>query len=204
MEAYCIPDQKASTVADCFVDLILRFGVPKSILTDQGTNFESSLVKRVCDMLGISKLRCTAAHPQTDGETERFDRTLCETLTQYVDENQRDWDTRVPVCVSGFRFSSHSTTGYPPLELVYGRDARTTVASEVLDDGNELVCGSCREYVSALQRRLTTEHSAALDSLKNRQNRSQVPNTSDITEGDKMMLKVQPVKRGTVKKLANR
>ena len=63
VEAFCIPDQKATTVADCFVELISRFGVPKSILTDQGTNFESALVKRICEMLGITKLRCTAAHP---------------------------------------------------------------------------------------------------------------------------------------------
>ena len=123
METYCLPDQRATTVADCFVDLISRFGVPKSILTDQGTNFESALVKRICELLGISKLRCTAVHPQTDGQTERFNRTLCDSLTHYVNSNQTDWDKWVGVCVSAFRFTKHSTTGYSPFELVHGVEA---------------------------------------------------------------------------------
>jgi len=169
-----------------------------------GTNFESTLVKTICQRLGISKLRCTVAHPQTDGQTERFNRTLCDSLTHYVSANQRDWDRWVGVCVSAFRFSRHSTTGYSPFELVYGQDPRVPVLSEVVDDVDTLTCGTYREYVHGLERRLTVDRANALRALEIRQERSTVPNTSDIQVGDKVMLKVQAVKRGTAKKLANR
>ena len=204
VETYCIPDQKATTVADCFVDLISRFGVPKSILTDRGTNFESALVKRICEMLGISKVRCTAAHPQTDGQTERFNRTLCDSLTHYVNANQTDWDRWVGVCVSAFRFSQHSTTGYSPFELTHGVEPRVPVVSEIVDDSQELTCSTYQEYVNGLRRRLATDRSRALSSLENRQQQSMVPGSSDIQLHDQVMLKVQAVKRGRTKKLSDR
>ena len=204
VETYCLPDQRATTVADCFVDLISRFGVPKSILTDQGTNFESALVKRICELLGISKLRCTAAHPQTDGQTERFNRTLCDSLTHYVNSNQTDWDKWVGVCVSAFRFTKHSTTGYSPFELVHGVEARVPVVSEIVDDAGELGCSTYQEYVNMLKQRLTVDRGNALLSIENRQQRSMVPNSSDIQLNDKVMLKVHAVKRGRVKKLSDR
>ena len=201
---YCIPDQKATTVADCFVDLISRFGVPKSILTDKGTNFESALVRRICEMLGITKLRCTDAHPQTNGQTERFNRTLCDMLTHYVNENQSDWDRWVGVCASAFRFSRHTTTGYSPFELVYGAEPRVPVVSEMLDDASELRCGTYGQYVDGLKRRLSVDRAQAHKSLVERQTRSSVPSASDIQLGDKVMLKVHAVKRGHVKKLSKR
>ena len=204
VETYCIPDQKATTVADCFVDLISRFGVPKSILTDKGTNFERALVRRICEMLGITKLRCTAAHPQTDGQTERFNRTLCDMLTHYVNENRSDWDRWVGVCASAFRFSRHTTTGYSPFELVYGAEPRVPVVSEMLDDASELRCGTYGQYVDGLKRRLSVDRAQAHKSLVERQTRSSVPSASDIQLGDKVMLKVHAVKRGHVKKLSNR
>ena len=204
VEAFCIPDQKATTVADCFVELISRFGVPKSILTDQGTNFESALVKRICEMLGITKLRCTAAHPQTDGQTERFNRTLCDSLTHYVNANQTDWDRWVCICVSAFRFSRHSTTGYSPFELVYGTEPRVPVTSEIVDDADQLACGSYRDYVRDLRQNLSVNSRGALHSLEESQRRSSVEGLSDLKVGDKVMLKVHAVKRGTVKKLSDR
>ena len=204
VETFCIPDQKATTVADCFVELISRFGVPKSILTDQGTNFESALIKRICESLGITKLRCTAAHPQTDGQTERFNRTLCDSLTHYVNVNQTDWDKWVSICVSAFRFSRHTTTGYSPFELVYGTEPRVPVTSEIVDDADELACGTYREYVRDLKQRMSVDGGKALQSLVESQRRSAVEGSSDLKVGDRVMLKVHAVKRGTVKKLSNR
>ena len=138
--------------------------MPKSILTDKGTNFESALVRRICDLLGITKLRCTSAHPQTDGQTERFNRTLCDMLTHYVNENQTDWERWVGVCVSAYRFSRHTTTGYSPFELAYGAEPRVPLVSE-MDDSSELRCGTYEQYVHSLKRRLDVDRAQAHKSL---------------------------------------
>ena len=108
------------------------------------------------------------------------------------------------VCVSAFRFSQHSTTGYSPFELTHGVEPRVPVVSEIVDDSQELTCSTYHEYVNGLRRRLATDRSRALRSLENRQQQSMVPGSSDIQLHDKVMLKVQAVKRGRTKKLSHR
>ena len=85
VEAYALPDQTAQTVADVLVrDFICRFGAPTYLHSDQGKNFESHLLKEVCQLLGIKKTRTTAYHPQCDGQVERFNRTLLQMLTGLI------------------------------------------------------------------------------------------------------------------------
>ncbi|GFS98527.1 retrovirus-related Pol polyprotein from transposon 412 [Trichonephila clavipes] len=62
-EAYSIPDQEASTVAEVLVQhWISRFGVPLQLYSDQGRNFDSAVRKRLCEILAIDKTRTTALH----------------------------------------------------------------------------------------------------------------------------------------------
>ncbi|GFW14979.1 retrovirus-related Pol polyprotein from transposon 412 [Trichonephila clavipes] len=66
LEAYPIPDQEASTVAEVLVQhWISRFGVPLQLHSDQGRNFDSAVCKRLCEILAIDKTRTTALHPQS-------------------------------------------------------------------------------------------------------------------------------------------
>ncbi|GFS49882.1 retrovirus-related Pol polyprotein from transposon 412 [Trichonephila clavipes] len=71
-EAYPIPDQETSTVAEVLIQhWISRFGVPLQLHSDQGRNFDSAVCKRLCEILAIDKTRTTALHPQSDGMVER-------------------------------------------------------------------------------------------------------------------------------------
>ena len=66
-------DQKARTVAYHFVnDIILKYGSPTHVLTDQEPNFLSQLIKDICTLFGIKQMKTTAYHPQTDGLVERL------------------------------------------------------------------------------------------------------------------------------------
>ena len=68
-ESYAIPDQSATTVAEKLVSkFICRFGVPRQLHSDQGTNFESKVMAEVCKLLNIEKTRTTPLHPQSDGQ----------------------------------------------------------------------------------------------------------------------------------------
>lgn len=67
-------------------------GIPDSILTDQGKNFQSELMTELWELLDTNKLRTSPYHPETDGVTERFNRTLKQMLSCYVNENQDNWD----------------------------------------------------------------------------------------------------------------
>ncbi|GFY00941.1 retrovirus-related Pol polyprotein from transposon 412 [Trichonephila clavipes] len=81
-EAYPIPDEEASTVAQVLVQhWISRFGVLLQLHSDQGRNFNSAISKRLCEILAIDKTRTTALHPESDGMVERLNRTTLNNLS---------------------------------------------------------------------------------------------------------------------------
>ena len=73
MEAYTCEKHKAETIATALLEgFIGRFGIPHTIHTDQGRDFESKLFKELCKLLDIEKTRTTPWHPQRDGMVERL------------------------------------------------------------------------------------------------------------------------------------
>jgi transposase InsO family protein len=101
-EVYAIPNQEASTVAEKLVnEFFLRFSPPEQLHSDQGRQFESSLMKEICRLLGIHKSRTTPYHPQSDGLVERFNRTLLSMLATSSREHPSTWESHLPkVCMA--------------------------------------------------------------------------------------------------------
>ena len=101
-EVYAIPNQEASTVAEKLVnEFFLCFSLPEQLHSDQGRQFESSLMKEICRLLGIHKSRTTPYHPQSDGLVERFNRTLLSMLATSSREHPSTWESHLPkVCMA--------------------------------------------------------------------------------------------------------
>ncbi|GFX37800.1 retrovirus-related Pol polyprotein from transposon 412 [Trichonephila clavipes] len=124
-EAYPIPDQEASTVAEVLVQhWISRFGVPLQLHSDQGGNFDFAVCNGLCKILAIDKTRTTALHSQSDGMVERFNRTILNSLSLLVSSNQQDRDKKLPFFLLAYRSAVHETTGYSPSQMLFGRDIR--------------------------------------------------------------------------------
>ena len=93
-------DQKARTVSEALVSkLFTRFGPHVTLHSDQGSNFESNLMKEVCSLMGIHTSRTSASHPQYDGLVERQNQTLQDIISSYVSKNKDDWDLWVDLSV---------------------------------------------------------------------------------------------------------
>ena len=75
---------------------MMQFGLCTNILSDLVTNFQSELMRKIYDLLDIHQLKTTAYHPECDGLTERFNRTLKTMIACYVNENQNNWDELLP------------------------------------------------------------------------------------------------------------
>ncbi|BHF81360.1 hypothetical protein SprV_0702449000 [Sparganum proliferum] len=108
-----------------FNNWICRFGVPLSIHSDCGANFDSKLLQEVCDLLDIYKTRTTPAHPEGNGLVERTNRTLNQLLKAFAeDHHPHDWDKRLPCAMMAYRANTHTSTGYPPFFMLTGRQFR--------------------------------------------------------------------------------
>jgi len=123
IEAIPFPNQEAETVVRAFVDqYISHFGVPLQIHSDRGTNLTSKLFADMCDLLQLQHTKSTPQHPQSNGNVERFNRTLATMLTLYCDENQRNWDQFLPQMMMTYRSATNTSTGVTPNRMVFGRE----------------------------------------------------------------------------------
>uniref|UniRef100_A0A5S6QMF2 RNA-directed DNA polymerase n=1 Tax=Trichuris muris TaxID=70415 RepID=A0A5S6QMF2_TRIMR len=124
-EAFPVRDMEGATTASVLVhEWFCRYGLPEEILSDQGRTFESELMKSVCVLLDVRKLRTSAYHAQGNGQVERFNRTLLGMLSVTAREQPFDWDEQVPLHLLAYRTSVHSSTGITPFQAVFGREAK--------------------------------------------------------------------------------
>ena len=123
-EALPIPDTEAIAIAKELVSVFAKVGIPVEILTDQGSNFMLNLLQEIYLMLNISHLRTSPYHPQTDGQTERFNGTLKSMIRKFTASNQKDWDEHLPYLLFAFREVPQESTEFSPFELLYGGRVR--------------------------------------------------------------------------------
>ena len=150
MEAYAIPNQETTTIAKKLVDeMFCRFSPPEQLHSDQGRQFESTLMKEICDILKIKKTRTSAYHPQCDGLVERFNRTLLSMLSTTTKDHLFNWENQIRKVCMAYNTSVHALTGYTPFYLMFGRQARLPIDLMYgTGDNNEL---STSDYATQLK-----------------------------------------------------
>ena len=122
-EAVPISDISAQTVAEQFLgSWVALFGVPKSIATDRGAQFESNLWKSLMNLLGTEKHRATSYHPQANGIIERFHRHLEASLK--TSSNPSHWVENLPLILLGVRSALQTDFNGTAAEVVYGSSLR--------------------------------------------------------------------------------
>uniref|UniRef100_A0A669EG75 Gypsy retrotransposon integrase-like protein 1 n=1 Tax=Oreochromis niloticus TaxID=8128 RepID=A0A669EG75_ORENI len=123
-EAFPLKKVKARQIANCLIQMFSRVGIPKEIITDQGSNFTSNFMREVYRLLGIKGIKTTPYHPQTDGLVERFNKTLKAMLRKFVKDTGADWDQWLPFLLFAYREVPQASTGFSPFQLLYGHAVR--------------------------------------------------------------------------------
>ncbi|MBW0533535.1 hypothetical protein O181_073250 [Austropuccinia psidii MF-1] len=105
----------ASDLAQIFIShFISKHGLPIIIVSDRGTLFVSSIWTQLCQKLKISNNLSTSFHPETDGQTERVNQILEQSLWIYVSYHQDYWNTWFPLAEFAYNNAEHSSTKQSP------------------------------------------------------------------------------------------
>ena len=124
----CRKSIDSAGLADLLIDnIVARYGVPLSIVSDRGTVFTAQFWSNVCYHAKIKRRLSTAFHPQTDGQTERQNQTLEQYLRSFVNYQQDDWAQWLPMAEFAYNNSVHSATGYSPFFAYTGCNPRLEV-----------------------------------------------------------------------------
>ena len=204
-ELFAIPDQTAETISKIFVkEIICRHGTPRTILTDQGRNFTSNLLRSICDQLNIRKIQTSAYHPQSNARVERANSMIAQILSHIVDSSTRDWDEMLPFVLLSLRSKIHSTLHESPYYLLYMRDMRLPHPTDLDDETLEF--RSIDDYKTEMLRRMKQAHTAVEKyvekaAIKQERLRAGTVRDSDLKEGDLVYLYVPATPVGVSRKL---
>ena len=121
--AFALPDAEASTCMRAMYNgFFATMGFPRQIHSDCGKNFEGKLFQELCKLVGVEKSHTTTFHPQSDGQTERMNRSLLQMLRTTADENPFSWPQRLHTVLAAYRMTVHSVTGVTPNLAMLGRE----------------------------------------------------------------------------------
>eukprot|EP00253_Pinus_taeda_P025950 PITA_25950 len=120
-----------SVVNFLYEDIFTRFGVPKEIVTDQGSQCTSNLVEKLMEKYKIKHRISTPYHPQANGQVESTNKVLESIITKIVHLHRRDWEERLPEALWAYRTTWRNTTRHSPYELVYGKEVLLPIEFQV-------------------------------------------------------------------------
>ena len=121
---FALLDITAETVANKLVQFMMMYGLCVNILTDGAKNYQSDVLAKVYELLDINKLKTSPYHPECDGLTERFNRSLKTMLSCFVNDHQNNWDELLPYLAYAYNTSTHATTNHTPYEILFGRQPK--------------------------------------------------------------------------------
>ena len=133
IEARPIAKIRSEEAVEFFLDIIHRFGVPNSIITDNGTQFTGKFFLKFCDDYHIKVDWASVAHPRTNGQVERANGMLLQGLKPRIFDPSiiKDklkkfagrWAAELPAVLWSLRTSTSRATGCTPFFMVYGSEA---------------------------------------------------------------------------------
>lgn len=195
-EAVALKGIETEKVAEALIDIFCRIGVPKEMLTDQGTQFTSELMAETSRLLSFRPLTTTHYHPMCNGLVERFNGTLKQILRRLCTERPKDWDKYISAALFAYRDATQESLGFSPFELVYGRTVRgpIRILRELwTKEVNDPEVRTTYQYIVDLKQRLESTCTMAKETLEKATQRYRVnynkrAKKRDMNVGEKVLV----------------
>jgi transposase InsO family protein len=127
IEAVPVTNQEATTAVKFSESITCRYGVPNSIITDNGTNFTSGEFQEFAKELGIKIKYASVAHPKSNGQVKKANGPVCASqkkrLLRPLKRAAGAWVEELPSVLWSLRTTPNSSTGYTPFFLLFGAEA---------------------------------------------------------------------------------
>jgi len=107
--------------------IVCRFGVPRPLVSDNGTQFASLQLGKLCTEVGIKQVFTYVEHPQTNGQVESANIILLRGLKRRLEKAKGTWAEEVPRIVWAYHTTPQTSTVETPFNLVYGSDTMIPV-----------------------------------------------------------------------------
>ena len=108
-------------------DIVCRYGVPRAIITDGGSNFDNRELDEFCEEHNIEHRLISVYNPQSNGQIEVTNRTIKDGLKKRLDEAKGNWVEELPNVLWSYRTTPSSTTRETPFSLAFGAEAMIPV-----------------------------------------------------------------------------
>ncbi|TFY51530.1 hypothetical protein EVJ58_g10514 [Rhodofomes roseus] len=183
-----------------FAEIYKLHGMPKAIISDRDVLFTSSFWSHLHRLVGVELRMSSAYHPQSDGSTERANRTVTQMLRQCISPNQRDWVTKLPAIEFAINLARSESTGYAPFFLNTGRMPRPMIWNNPSTDEYPAV----RAYVQRVKYALMAAHDSIIAArVKQTRNANRHRRPAPFVQGDLVYLSTKNLSlpRGLARKL---
>jgi hypothetical protein len=159
-------------------NIICRFGIPRVIVTDNGTQFDSNAFRNFCQEKGITLSFASVAHPQTNGQVEAVNKILKRTMRTKLGEKKGAWPELLPEVLWAYRTSYKAATGETPFSLAFGAEAVVPVEMNVATHRVETFDPNENEEQLCLNRDLLEERREQAN-LRNAEHKNQLKRKFD-------------------------
>eukprot|EP01088_Endostelium_zonatum_P003707 TRINITY_DN1489_c0_g2_i2.p2 TRINITY_DN1489_c0_g2~~TRINITY_DN1489_c0_g2_i2.p2 ORF type:complete len:697 (-),score=184.40 TRINITY_DN1489_c0_g2_i2:4878-6656(-) len=202
-EAIAMKEVTTENVAQVYLDkIICRYGCPRILLTDRGSQFTSKLFDQVNKLLKTKHRTTTAYHPQTNGVIEKFHESLVGAIKFLCASNEENWDEFIDISLFIFRTSVNKTIGKTPFETLYGFKA--SLPSDI-EFGIVKKTENLEEWIIQL-RQMRKKITKFVEEFQKKKKDKDQKNYADFEfqVGDPVFLKNETIRSGKTKKFSNK
>ena len=161
-----LKDKSAQSIARALInEVICRYATPRVLLSDNGTEFNNTILKAVCDSFHVKKCNIIPYSPQANGKVERANRRILDIL-RFITSSISAWDEHIPLVACSLNTAIHSSINESPHFVLFGNDKR--LPHELLSTApRPLYC--FEDYVTSTLNAFQRIHTSVRDHLSESQ-----------------------------------
>ena len=208
-QAYVTKNHTARMTARVlYNEFFSMFGFPRQLMSDQASEFTGQVISELCDLLGVTKIRMSPYHPQTNGAIERVHQTLRRMIAKMDPEKRAKWPSHLGPILITYHATQSLLTGYLPYFLMFRHRPRLPVDLLFLTVRRDENTRTTDEHVMSLYDKLklalvSARDTTILEAQRQKQHYDCKAGVVELHLGDKVLVKLDAF-RGQQWKLKNR